>query len=365
MGDAKVVEDPERGNVLSLDGSGDYLDCGEDPVFSITKQISIGCWINVDAPAEHVQTIISKTGGEQSSWMLGIQTGKVHFYVNEARPTERTMGKVNVTCGKWHHILAMYDGSKTYIYLDGVLDVSEKASGDIIVADSPVCIGEDSENEELCSWSGLIDDLVVFDRTLSPEEIGQLYSKGPGPFAAGQMLEEFIETVQKAQQIAAKQAPQEALGLLKQLIAKYEQWQEQNPKHPVFYYKHVLSDLYYLLAKSKEAAGAAKEEVVDAYKRAVESDKFSMLSAPRQGPSLLWSYDNLESKVYDEIVSSLITEDTDFLRAAAGQAKIMTDRQQSTAAVSFLKGTLAAVARWREKHPFHNLPVESESTVAC
>lgn len=364
-GNAKVVEDPKRGNVLSLDGSGGYLDCDQDPAFSITKEISIGCWINLEAPAEHVQTIIAKTGGEQSSWMLGIQSGKVHFYVNEARPTERTMGKVNITCGKWHHILAMYDGSETYIYVDGVLDASEKASGDIIVADAPVWIGEDSEETGLYSWSGLIDDVVVFDRTLSAEEIGKLYSKGPGPFAAGQMLQEFIETVHQAERIAEKKTPQDALVLLKQLIAKYEQWQEHNPKHPVLYYKRVLSDLYYLLAKSKEAAGAAKDEVAHAYKRALEPDKFSMLSQPRQGPSLRWLYDNLAPTAFDQVVSSLITEDTGFLRAAAAQAKIMTDRQQSTAAVSFLKSTLAALTRWREKHVFHELPVEPESTVAC
>ena len=47
MGDAKIVANGERGNVLDLDGDGDYVDCGNHPAFEITYEITVAAWVNI------------------------------------------------------------------------------------------------------------------------------------------------------------------------------------------------------------------------------------------------------------------------------------------------------------------------------
>jgi len=45
IGDAWVIDDPERGKVLELDGDGDWVDCGNDLLFGMTEEMTISSWI--------------------------------------------------------------------------------------------------------------------------------------------------------------------------------------------------------------------------------------------------------------------------------------------------------------------------------
>lgn len=68
VGDARVVEDPERGRVLRLDGDGDWIDCGNDPLFSMTEEMTLSSWVKANGPLELWHTVIAKGGG----WKLHV-----------------------------------------------------------------------------------------------------------------------------------------------------------------------------------------------------------------------------------------------------------------------------------------------------
>jgi hypothetical protein len=57
--------------------------------------------------------------------------------------------------------------------MDGVLDVSVAAPGNISTNTEPVYIGGNSQkpSEGYRCWNGLIDDVRIYDRALSQEEI--------------------------------------------------------------------------------------------------------------------------------------------------------------------------------------------------
>ena len=45
MGNAQIVTDGERGQVLSLDGNEDYLNCGYDSIANIEIAMTLAAWI--------------------------------------------------------------------------------------------------------------------------------------------------------------------------------------------------------------------------------------------------------------------------------------------------------------------------------
>jgi tetratricopeptide (TPR) repeat protein len=251
-----------------------------------------------------------------------------------------------------------------HLYVNGALDAAGEASGDWeIHKQARVLVGMDlSKNKEpeWSAWSGLVDDIAIFSRALDADEIGRLYRVGLSSFIAGPELERCVGIVQKAEAAAKEQKPRQAIDFLEKQIAEYEQWKKENPNHPVLNYKRVTSDLYFLLARATEAAGATKsEEVVNAYGQAAfEPDRFSSLSVPRQGPALLWLYANLPANRYDGIVCSIIRTGPTCLKAAASEAETMIQQQSSKAAVRFLEGNLAAYSKWRQEHPFDDVRVE-------
>ena len=89
--------------------------------------------------------------------------------------------KTPVTDGKWHHIAATYDGKTSRIYIDGKLN-SEKISdtkiplqhNDVDIRIGQLAFPEPSPHEH-AFFDGLIDEVRVYNRVLSAQEIQQLY----------------------------------------------------------------------------------------------------------------------------------------------------------------------------------------------
>ncbi len=73
----------------------------------------------------------------------------------------------------WHHIVGTYDGTIMKIYADGELVDSYTVSGSIISKPSfPVILGT---SQNIYYFNGLIDEVRIYNRALSAEEIKRHY----------------------------------------------------------------------------------------------------------------------------------------------------------------------------------------------
>ena len=171
------------GQAISLDGDGDYVDCGDPPEFDITDQISFTYWIKVVALDKEWNTVLSRG---DDSWRSS-RAGLNNFMESGMRGTsgDYLFGVTPVDDGQWHHIAASYDGTTFYVYADGELDASEPSTGQIVVSSFPLYIGDNSGATGRY-WNGLIDDVMIFNRALSHEEIQtiMLSSGGTYPLAS-------------------------------------------------------------------------------------------------------------------------------------------------------------------------------------
>jgi hypothetical protein len=178
-GDAAIVTDPDRGLVLALDGEGDYVDCGNDGRFDIENAISIAAWVKVRSLDAAWQPIIAKG---DSAWRLQRNKLTSMLKFNCAGPMTWEGGNrwsgittsAAVDDGRWHHVAGVYDGSEFLVYVDGKLDASREASGPLATNRYPVCIGENFEQQGSC-WNGWIDDVRIYGRALSAEEVARLH----------------------------------------------------------------------------------------------------------------------------------------------------------------------------------------------
>jgi len=164
------------GGALAFDGDGDYVDIGKDQSFDITNQITISAWIKVGAFDREWQTIVAK--GDRA-WRLQRNWGEstLEFACSGLVVLGTDWGKIygttDVNDGHWHHVAGVYDEEKIYLYIDGSLDASAEAPGNIRVNDEPVYIGENSQMPNRF-WNGLIDDVRIYSYALSTEEISEI-----------------------------------------------------------------------------------------------------------------------------------------------------------------------------------------------
>jgi serine/threonine protein kinase len=182
VGDAKVYADPDRGNVLRLDGEGDWVDCGADAKFDITDEITISVWIKVAKFDKAWQAVIAKGN---STWRLQRDqtTEALEFACSGVQATTGTnyygnlAGHANVNDGKWHHVAGVYDGRRLSLYIDGELDAFTPALAftRINTSTDHVLIGMNAGTQPPPEWNGLIDDLRIYSYALPPEDIKVLH----------------------------------------------------------------------------------------------------------------------------------------------------------------------------------------------
>jgi hypothetical protein len=178
----------ELGGALEFDGEGDYVDIGNDPIFNITGQITVACWIKVSQFTDSWQAIF--TMGDDS-WRLQRQTTTDNLCwactgVTGTPGDWWLYGDVNVNDGEWHHTAGVYDGSKYYLYVDGDLDASKDTSGTMSISSYPVLIGANAQQSGR-EFEGLIDDVRIYKRALNETEILGVMSGGGAeyPLASG------------------------------------------------------------------------------------------------------------------------------------------------------------------------------------
>jgi hypothetical protein len=148
---------------INLDGNDDYVDCGNDSSFEITSSITLSALIKGTFNSAW-DPIIAKG----FDWMLSRGTGDeaIFFCIG----VDSLSGTTNINDDQWHHVAAVYNGSKMDLYVDGQLDVSKSASGSLYVSTTNVYIGGSPSQ----SFNGLIDDVLIYSRALSEEEIQEL-----------------------------------------------------------------------------------------------------------------------------------------------------------------------------------------------
>jgi len=100
-----------------------------------------------------------------------------------------TAGFVNLFCfrknvldGIWHHAVVVRAGNVGQLWLDGELEDSTAGMFTVKSTASSLCLGNCYYGPyERYNWSGLMDEVRIYDRALSPTEIAYLYAIGSFP----------------------------------------------------------------------------------------------------------------------------------------------------------------------------------------
>ena len=165
--------------MLELDGDGDWVDCGNDPLFDMAEEVTLSSWTKLAGPPTW-RALIAKG----SSWRLQGWTNTVKFVCGVNVPGDigvasGVLARTNVDDGRWHHVAGVYDGRMATLYVDGRRDVSAQTSGSIAANSLNVWIGWDSHRTGE-AWNGRIDDVRIYSYALSAEEV-KLLCQGKEP----------------------------------------------------------------------------------------------------------------------------------------------------------------------------------------
>ena len=144
------------------------------------QSFTYSVWVN--APAiidDSLRVAVAKNSENYPYFYIGMRFGKAYFRIGNATK-DRTVNQVYINDSNWHHLVGAYNGvGGMYLYVDGVL----KGTSDPLAINSSrnMTIGSFSTLAAGGGiWNGSIDEVMVFNRSLSSNEVLDLYQTYEG-----------------------------------------------------------------------------------------------------------------------------------------------------------------------------------------
>lgn len=159
---------------LSFNGTSNYANISS---FNIPYDQTISLWLKPSDTSNN-EWIINL--GPSWHYELSIRSNKLAFSTHDSSSNYLyCTGTTNLSNNNFYHITTTYNNTtkEKNIYINGILDktCTQQESNIAGTTNQTISIGGGSY------ISGLIDEIRIYNRALSPEEVKQLYNYAPGP----------------------------------------------------------------------------------------------------------------------------------------------------------------------------------------
>ena len=156
------------------------------------KQFSISFWMQSTTIEPYGHIVSHSNRAQTSGWQFdvfrsgasqpGSEVATLRFGVFNTNGTFFSPAQIEIPTEKFTLITGTFDGSKVRLYMDGLLVGETEFLGEYNADPGlPLRIGSAAYCSSCNRWSGIIDELRMYDRTLGEDEIKQLFDMADVP----------------------------------------------------------------------------------------------------------------------------------------------------------------------------------------
>ena len=172
------------GNALRFDGS-NWVDVDATPSLRLDGSYTLSVWINAaDMPLKIERFILDTDFWRSGSrYSLVLHEGFIRFMHNFVNGkyslVQASYAEAGLKQNQWHNIVAIFNQTHLRLYVDGVLRAETPyTQKNIFQEDVSLRLGGRTDPPGGECFKGLIDDVAIWNRALTPEEVEGIWAAG-------------------------------------------------------------------------------------------------------------------------------------------------------------------------------------------
>ncbi len=177
-------KDGKISGCIHLENSENFVEIASVPELDITDELTIQTWFFPEQDQGDSNLMGRRTSGNTGGYCLqwsSDTTGapQIETWMNVGGGWQGSRGKQTIkpSLNEWYHVSSTFDGDMIRQYIDGELDVEyTPPAGKINSVDVVFRIGKSQTG--LAGTVCLVDEVAIYNRALSEDEINQDMNKG-------------------------------------------------------------------------------------------------------------------------------------------------------------------------------------------
>jgi hypothetical protein len=174
IGDTPLLEPGVVGSAYSLDGA-TTIRIRDAVDLDSTAAFTIALWLRLPTLGSAAQCPINRPFGTAvaNSWQLCLTGMVTYFNVFDGMRSYQRDQPSPLSAGAWHHVGLLWDGSNVSLWIAGAKII--ELAGAVTFDTNDIVIGADiDQGIPNAPYLGLLDDVRIYDRALTADEMHQL-----------------------------------------------------------------------------------------------------------------------------------------------------------------------------------------------
>ena len=171
-----------QGSAYGFDGVSNFIQLQNSSSIDSLVDFSVGAWVKANSTTPQFQMIVSKdTSGDppKGDWDLYLNNDKFKFAIVKNTVAYEAPSNFSIVNNNWNYISMVRNGAngKVTIFVNGKIDTVFFGYSGLQKNKQKMIFGKQGSSN-LHFLNGSLDDIAIWNRALSQNEIAQLYNQG-------------------------------------------------------------------------------------------------------------------------------------------------------------------------------------------
>ncbi len=177
-------------SAITTSGVGSFLQETNNFSISSNDARTVTAWIKTNVNAYQGIVSMGSTGTRAKYSVIINASGQFRTEVSGTGHN----GTTDIADGTWHHVASVYDGAGTNtLYVDGVQVSTNNIFGTLVTSEAPLLVASEKFNPSARGFQGALDDVRVYSRALTSNEITTIMSGNTLSFNEVNLLDQVLE----------------------------------------------------------------------------------------------------------------------------------------------------------------------------